>query len=155
MADGITEPHEPAEPQNPQSSTEPQEPTEPQPQTEPHGEPVASVDWKAKARLWEGRAKENKAAADQAAAELAKTKLALQVSHDTGVPIALIHGDTEEEMAASAKAASEWAAAMAPSYPADKGGSASAAPVTRESIDRIKDPLARLHARAANANLYQ
>lgn len=134
---------------------------EQQPGAEPHGEAAADIDWKAKARLWESRAKDNKTKADDAAsraaeikAELERTQLAVRISRETGVPIELVYGTTEEEMSASAKAAADWAAALVPGYPSDKGGSAPAAPVTRESIEQIKDPLERIRARAANVNLY-
>lgn len=151
----------------PQGQTEPQgnaPQPEPQPKgrIEPQGEQEPHVDWKAEARKWEARAKENKAKADETndrvsavEAELEKTKLVMQISRETGVPPELIHGDTADELAASAKAASEWAASMAPGYPSDKGGSATAPTVTRESIEQIKDPIERIRARAEHADLYR
>lgn len=145
----------------PQGDT-PQPEPQPQGQNEPQGETEPRVDWKAEARKWEARAKENKAKVDETnnrvsavEAELEKTKLVMQISRETGVPPELIHGDTADELAASAKAASEWAASMTPSYPSDKGGSATAPTATRESIEQIKDPLERIRARAEHADLYR
>lgn len=159
MAEETTEPIEAAE-QREQAHDGSAAPPDRQP--EPQGETAETVDWKAEARKWEARAKENKGKADAAEGlaretrdELERSRLVMRISRETGVPADLIHGATEEELAASARAASEWAASMAPRYPSDKGGSATAAPVTRESIERIKDPLARVSARAEHANLYR
>ena len=86
------------------------------------------VDWKAKAREWERRAKENKAAADKlaeleeaqktaeqkAAERLAEAErraqeaenrvLRADVAQETGVPANLLTGNTEDELRASAAA---------------------------------------------------
>lgn len=86
-------------------------------------------------RLASGRpcAKDNKAKADEAEeraikteAELEKARLVTRIAQETGVPAGLIHGESAEELEASAKAAAEWAASLAPAYPSDKGGSATA-----------------------------
>lgn len=160
------------------AQTEPKpagEPTQTDP-PEPHG-----ADWKAKARKWEKLAKANKEKADKwdAQAQAAPTVESLQqqmdelraeadrqresaererarykVSQETGVPAALIQGDDEEAMAASAAAVAEFAKAHAPSYPEDKGAGAQHAPVSRESIEQIKDPVARVNARAQHIDLY-
>lgn len=160
------------------AQTEPKpagEPTQTDP-PEPHG-----ADWKVQARKWEKLAKANKEKADKwdAQAQAAPTVESLQqqmdelraeadrqresaererarykVSQETGVPAALIQGDDEEAMAASAAAVAEFAKAQAPSYPADKGAGAQHAPVSRESIEQIKDPVARVNARAQHIDLY-
>lgn len=158
--------------------------TEPKPAGEPTQtdppEPQGT-DWKAQARKWEKLAKANKEKADKwdAQAHAAPTVESLQqqmdelraeadrqresaererarykVSQETGVPAALIQGDDEEAMAASAAAVAEFAKAQAPSYPADKGAGAQHAPVSRESIEQIKDPVARVNARAQHIDLY-
>lgn len=158
--------------------------TEPKPAGEPTQtdppEPQGT-DWKAQARKWEKLAKANKEKADKwdAQAQAAPTVESLQqqmdelraeadcqresaererarykVSQETGVPAALIQGDDEEAMAASAAAVAEFAKAQAPSYPADKGAGAQHAPVSRESIEQIKDPVARVNARAQHIDLY-
>lgn len=155
---------EQAESQEPEAQAEPQGEAEPEAsetgQAEPQGAPA--VDWKAEARKWEARAKDNKAKADEAEeraskteAELEKARLVTRIAQETGVPAGLIHGESAEELEASAKAAAEWAASLAPGYPSDKGGSATPPTVTRESIEGIKDPIARIRARAENADLYR
>lgn len=164
------------------ASTQPQ--TEPKPagnqqQTSP-AEPQGT-DWKAQARKWEKLAKANKDKADMwdAQAQAAPTVESLQqqlddmradaekqraaaerdrarykVAQATGVPASLLQGDDEEAMTASANAIAEYAKAQAPSYPADKGAGANHAPVSRESIEQIKDPVARINARAQHIDLY-
>ena len=175
----MTEPnHAIAQQQADSAHTEPKpagEPTQTDP-PEPQG-----TDWKALARKWEKQAKANKEKADKwdAQAQAAPTVESLQqqmdelraeadrqresaererarykVSQETGVPAALIQGDDEEAMAASAAAVAEFAKAQAPSYPADKGAGAQHAPVSRESIEQIKDPVARVNARAQHIDLY-
>lgn len=160
------------------AQTEPKpagEPTQTDP-PEPHG-----TDWKAQARKWEKLAKANKDKADmwdaqkQAAptveslqqqldeirAEAAEQRDAAErdrarykVAQATGVPASLLQGDDEESMTASANAIAEYVKAQAPSYPADKGAGAHHAPVSRESIEQIKDPAARINARAQHIDLY-
>lgn len=101
------------------------------------GQAGGGTDWKAMARKWEGRAKENaekakaydefqeeskselekaREAAEKAKAELdgykAKTELSearSRVAKSAGVPESLVFGTTEEEMEANAKAVAEYA----------------------------------------------
>lgn len=147
------------------------------PQTEPHG-----TDWKAQARKWEERAKANKDKADlwdaqqqaaptvealqaqidemrqaQAQAEKAaeRTRALMEVSQATGVPADLLKGETAEELAASAQLVNDFVARKQPGYPSDKGGGSNGAAVTRESIESIKDPAARIKARAEHIDLYR
>lgn len=151
---------------------------------QPSGEPKLARDaayWKAESRKWEARAKENRekaekwdeaeaagkgeieraqadaeaarAEAEAANAELARLRTASAVSAETGVPAALLHGSTEEEIRAEAAAIMAYAR-TAPAYPADKGGASGGGP-TKSSIESIKDPAARLRARAENINLYR
>ena len=139
-------------------------------------------DWQAEARKWERRAKDNKAKADdfdrlkeesdaaaakarealasaeaerdQLRASLERASLVARVSQETGVPTSLLHGDDEQAMRAEAEAINAFAASAAPGYPIDKGGSSGGSPVTRQSIEAIRDPVARVRARAKHADLY-
>lgn len=128
------------------------------------------IDWKAEARKWEARAKrgnsEELAAANERAekaeaelaaanAQIAREQAARRVSEATGVPVGVLRGDTEEEMAAHAQAVAEYARALKPTYPADKGGAQPAPPVTAASIEAIEDPIERIKKRAENAHLYR
>ena len=160
---------------NPASAQQQADPAQTEPQ--PAGEPTQTdppepqgTDWKAQARKWEKLAKANKDKADMwdAQAQAAPTVESLQEQRDaaerdrarykvaqaTGVPASLLQGDDEEAMTASANAIAEYAKAQAPSYPADKGAGANHAPVSRESIEQIKDPVARINARAQHIDLY-
>lgn len=146
-------------------------------QPEPQG-----TDWKAEARKWEKRSKENETKAKkwdeaqaqaptleamqeqikslQSEAQAAKAAAAHQsllntVSSATGVPASLLKGETEEELTQSANAVKAFANSNAGGFPEDKGGGASSAPMTREDIDKIKDPLARIRARAEHIELYK
>lgn len=86
----------------------------------------------------------------------ARRELRDRVSRDTGVPASLLQGQTEEELAASAKALNDFAQSKAPGYPLDKGGAAKAGPAqTRATIEGIRNPAQRVMARAANIDLYQ
>lgn len=99
------------------------------------------------------RAEKELAAAKE---EIARAALVSKVSKDTGVPAELLHGSTEEELAASAEAVATYARAQRPGYPQDKGGSATGgAKVSVESIESIKNPVERLHAIARNRDLYK
>lgn len=147
-----------------------------QAQPEPHG-----TDWKAQARKWERIAKANKEKADRLDAieaeaptieamqarvkqleddaermreQARRASIASAVSEETGVPASLLHGDTEDDLRASAKAVCDFVASKAPGYPADKGAGASAAPVSRASIEQIKNPAERVAMRARHINLY-
>ena len=146
-------------------------------QPEPQG-----TDWKAEARKWEKRSKENEAKAKkwdeaqaqaptleamqeqikslQSEAQAAKAAAAHQsllntVSSATGVPASLLKGETEEELTQSANAVKAFVNSNAGGFPEDKGGGASSSPMTREDIDKIKDPLARIRARAEHIELYK
>lgn len=138
-------------------------------QEEPQG-----TDWKAQARKWEERAKANKAKADELAekaseaakeadlakrrteeqldeakAQIARTTALNKVSRKTGVPAHLLHGETVEELTECAEAVKEFAAQSAPGYPTDKGGAAKGS--GKVDVSAIKDPAARVMARARNA----
>lgn len=146
-------------------------------QAEPQG-----TDWKAQARKWEERAKANKDKADlwdaqqqaaptvealqaqidemkqaQAKAEKAaeRARTLMEVSQATGVPADLLKGETAEELSASAQLVNDFVARKQPGYPSDKGGGSNGAAVTRESIESIKDPAARIKARAEHIDLYR
>lgn len=166
--------------------------TEPNPQDQAGAEPQGAnppepqgngTDWKAEARKWEARAKENKQKAEKldeleaankselerlqeakakaekeaadAKAELARNEMISSVSKETGVPEELLHGDTEEELRESAEAVKGYIASQKPSIPPDQGGAAGAKPVTKEAIEDIDNPVARVRARAQNISLYQ
>lgn len=104
--------------------------------------------------------KAQKAYADAAAelermkADAARTALVNKVAAEKDVPASLLKGATEDELAASADAIVEFARKQT-GFPTDKGGAASAKPVTREAIEKMTDPVARVRARAENINLYQ
>lgn len=87
-------------------------------------------------------------------ASIAHRDLVDRVSADTGVPSALLHGDDEETLRASAEAVSAYVKAQMPSYPQDKGGGASPKPPTHEGIDSrprdtVQQRMERLMERAA------
>lgn len=136
-------------------------------------------------RKWEGRSKANaekakqydalaqqqadaQAAADEAKAdaaklkdELAAAKRSLAVSRiaaEKGVDaeiLAAMSAEDEDGITANAdKLAASYAARNL--YPSVTDGGANAAPtITADSIEQIKDPLARVMARAEHINLYQ
>lgn len=105
-------------------------------------------------RANERAAKAERALADAQAA-IEHTELVAKVSKETGVPASLLHGSTEEELTASASAISDYVKASAPGYPRDKGGAAGGQAVTVDSIEAIKNPVERIRARAAHADLYR
>ena len=79
-----------------------------------------------------------------------------RVSKATGVPANLLSGDTEEELTASADAVNAYVQLKAPGYPADKGGGANVTPeAERKGIESIRDPAARVRARAKHIDLYR
>lgn len=80
-------------------------------------------------------------------AEAKRQALLNTVSAATGVPTTLIQGANEEEMTESANNVLTFAKTN--KMPADKGGGASTTPMTQEEINKIKDPIARVKARAA------
>lgn len=166
------------------TANEPTEPTiEPEPKPQGQQPEPQGTDWKAEARKWEERAKANKAKADKwdeqeeaSKSELEKAREAAQtaqaeldtlrkakmhsdlvakVSAETGIPANLLHGDTEEELGASAKALSDFLDTQKPKFPTDKGGSAQNGAVTRENIAAMKSPIDRVRAIAANKDLFQ
>lgn len=94
-------------------------------------------------------AKKAKAEFDRVSAEMAHERLVARVSQDTGVPAGLLHGDTEEELSASAAAARAYAESLVPVAPRDAGGAPTGVAVSVADIDAIKDPLERVRARAA------
>lgn len=98
----------------------------------------------------------DKATSDVAAltAQIEHMRLVERVHVATGVPSALLKGETEEELTASAEAVKAYAGAQAPAYPEDKGGGASPSPMTREQIESIKDPAERVMMRARHIDLY-
>lgn len=136
-------------------------------------------------RKWEGRAKSNadkakqydalakqqadaQAAADEAKADAVKLKDELAVANrslavsriaaEKGVDaeiLAAMSAEDEDGITANAdKLAASYAARNL--YPSVTDGGASAAPaITADSIEQIKDPLARVMARAEHINLYQ
>lgn len=84
---------------------------EPDEQRGAEGAPDAT-DWKAEARKWERRSKENaekaKAELDALKAEKARANLVAKVAKETGVPASLITGDDEDSMREYAKRLAEW-----------------------------------------------
>ena len=140
-------------------------------------EKAHETDWKAEARKWEERAKANRAKADEMAAQAAADAVAraekaeaelaeanarvahaeavAKVSRETGVPAHLLHGADEAELAACAQAIGEYVKSKGAAYPADKGGSTGAGPVSVASLESIEAPLERVRARAGNRNLYK
>lgn len=87
-------------------------------------------------------------------AEAARNALVNKVAAEKAVPASLLKGSTEDELAASADAIVEFVKKQT-GFPTDRGGAASAKPVTREAIEKMTDPVARVRARAENINLYQ
>lgn len=84
----------------------------------------------------------------------ARADLAAEVSAATDVPAALIQGDDEEAMRASAGAIAAWAASSHVA-PADKGGAAGVAPATADSILAIGDARLRRQAIKDNIELFE
>lgn len=102
------------------------------------------------------RASRAEAALEEANARMAHDALVAKVSGETGVPAALLHGSTEEELSASAAAVTEYVEAQRPGYPRDKGGApGGGSPVTVDSIEKIRNPAERVRMRAAHADLYR
>ncbi|MBQ9058529.1 MAG: hypothetical protein IJ125_05045, partial [Atopobiaceae bacterium] len=95
-----------------------------------------------------------KAERDRLTAEVEKRDLLDKVSTSTGVPKNLIHGETEEQMMASAQALNTYIESLKPSYPQDKGGAKSAKPLTKEEILKIEDTEARMAAIAQHIELF-
>ena len=92
----------------------------------------------------------NRMKADRQHAQLVES-----VARETGVPAGLLHGESEDEIRASASAISAYVEQLKPGHPHDKGGGAGAgATVTKETISQIKNPLEQVRAMAAHAELY-
>ena len=121
----------------------------PEPAQDPKGEPTPEpkadeTDWKAEARKWEQRAKENKGAADeltkireanktelqkaQERAEAAEQRAVAnerratqtQIASEFGVPLEAIHGDDEAAMRESAERLVAWRDSNKPKPPEPK-----------------------------------
>lgn len=103
----------------------------------------------------EKRAKDAEEFVEQAKAELERMQTISKVADEMHVPTSLIRGDTEEEMREYAQSILDFTARSKPSIPRDQGGSAGKPAVTKESIEEIKDPVARVRARAENISLYK
>lgn len=125
--------------------------------------------WKKQSREWERKAKASRKDAEKAAdleaaksemeskleqqtqaleqanKELETLKAANAVSEEKGVPVSLLKGETREEMEASADDILKFVAAQKPKFPEDKGGSAGS---SKSNVSSIKDPVARIKARA-------
>ncbi len=157
--------------------------TTPGEDTEPNGTEATDLDkWKGYAKTWEKRAKERErelgklkaAQADQEPtdaikaevdalkaklagmeAEKARAELVAKVAEEKGVPASLLHGEDEDALKASADAIAAYVSKQVPGYPADKGGAGKAKPMTKEAIEGIADPVARIRARAENIELYK
>lgn len=153
---------------------EPTDPTEP---AEPHGtngEPTDPTDWKATSRKWEKQSKENKEALDaleassKAAIEALQKEIAdLKASNARADAIrsaakaanvdeevlSRMKGDTPEEIAENARILAA-ATPKASNYPpiSDGGAGGQAYGMTLEQINQIKDPMARVMARAQYPN---
>lgn len=93
-----------------------------------------------------------KAEADALRAEKAHADLVAKVSAATGVPAALISGDDEEAMTASAQAIAEYAKGASTVAPQDKGGAARRRPASEETIRNMTNPADRV---AAYARAYE
>lgn len=152
-------------------------------QTDPQEADKPATDWKAEARKWEKRAHDNKSAAEELArlkdaekteqqrlqeraekaeSELAAMKterernaLAAKVAESKGVKASLLHGDTEEDMEAEADAILAFVAERVPGVPADKGGAATPAPMSKEQILKMKDGPEKIRAIAQNRGLFE
>lgn len=116
---------------------------------------AASMSEAEKAKAAEERAKSAEEAAEKATREVERLNLVAKVSEETKVPGSLLQGTSEDELRASAKAVVDFAASTAPGVPQDKGGASAKPAITRDSIEAIEDPIARINARAQNISLYQ
>ena len=76
-----------------------------------------------------------KAERDRLAAQIQRRDLLDRVSAATGVPAALLKGETEDELTESAEAVRTYVSSQVPAYPADKGGGATPKPATHADID--------------------
>lgn len=116
-----------------------------------HAEAWADYDEVARAR------DEALAQVESLTARMAHRDLVDQVSEATGVPRALLKGETEEELTASAEAVRAYASSQAPeppAYPEDKGGGANPSPMTREQILAERDTQKRQALIAEHLELF-
>lgn len=124
---------------------------------------------KANSRKWEKRAKSNvdetvaelRAELDAMKSEAKRTALVDTVATELGVPREVLGRMTgDDETAIRANAALLQGIKPTETKPAPKptvpdGGEAKAPGITREQIEAIKDPIKRIHAIAANRELFQ
>lgn len=150
---------------------------------EPNGTETADLEkWKGYAKTWEKRAKERdreikklkdaqadrepagsirdelealKGELEAMRAEKVRADLIARVAEEKGVPASLLHGEDEDALKASADAIAAYVSQKVPGYPTDKGGAGKAKPMTKEAIEGIADPVARIRARAENIELYK
>ena len=87
----------------------------------------------------------------------AERQLKEKVSKETGVPMELLRGDTEEDLKAQADAILKFAKPGQPSYPTvrDGGETRISNNITKEDILAIKDDRKRLKAIRENIELFQ
>ena len=104
------------------------------------------------------RAEEAEASAAALRAEAERSAMVREVAEAEGVDaglLSMMRGDTREEVERAAAALRERGGRR-PAYPTVRdGGAGGAAPVSREDIDSIKDPVRRVRERAANAGQYR
>lgn len=151
------------EPKTPETEPETDAKPEKEPETEPEaddgkadkGSEQTSA-WKNRARTWEKRAHER----DHEIESLKRQIAIRDVADETGVPFDILKNATDADAAkALAKQITDFAGTKTqtkPAYPKDRGGApAGANPVTKDSIEKIKDPIKRVRARAENIGLYE
>ena len=147
---GATTPTDPVTPQEPSSAPEtPAAPTPAPPET----------DWKAEARKWEARSKENKTELDTLTEKFATlesqngelagkvtafeterehAQLVAKVAESQGVPATALRGTTEEELTAHAASLKEAFKPSAPVIPGQaKTPGASLADPNREAVKKL------------------
>lgn len=104
------------------------------------------------------RAEEAEASTAALKAEAQRAEDVREVAERAGVDaglLSLMRADTREELEEAAEAILQRAG-RTPRYPAVyDGGAGVAAPVSKQDIESIRDPVRRVAARAANAGLYR
>ena len=166
-----------------ENTTETAEVEQAEPETDKaQTEPKPETDWKAEARKWEARAKENKGAAEKLAqieeanktefekakeraekaeseskklkAEIERRQIIEQVASDTGVSTSVLSRMIgDTEEEISANAAAVKAAV--PNYPSVKAGNLTPPKVSKEEIMQIKDSRERRAAIAQHLDLFE
>ncbi|WP_296012698.1 hypothetical protein [uncultured Adlercreutzia sp.] len=152
----------------PQTEPEAAEPEQPEgadgDAEDPEGPEADATDWKARSRMWESRAKSNKAKADEKDAEIASLRAQIErggevarVAREKGVSaelLARMAGDTAEEIEANADALAEWARSAQgfPETPDEGGGRP--APMTREQILAERNPVRRAQLMGEHRELF-